>query len=266
MLPGFRIRLQYAPKYPMMAEDAYLCAISLIYGLAGPEAGWDGIFPAQHSSMSNEVNGVKVGFRSLAGVGDRDQLQYKYVIVALLETLNASARKDRFCFTQADMILHNEIIGDIAIGRRISDLYGVNATPGDISLSSNTMGSGNPTEGGEIVDPEDSNLVISYEMVGDSIPCKTLLNAALSGMANSAVFGNHDPCRNFGGFSSSGTVSFTFIGRPRGLSTSVMSYVMVRTVLELLPKKLYEIKQCGEVEFELIYSGEKVGGGSFNLL
>ena len=265
MLAGFRIRLRYAPAFPMMAEDAYLCAIFSIYGLAGPQAGWDGTIPPHHTAMSKEVNGVKIGFRSLAQVGDRNQLQYKHVIVALLETLNAFARKDRFCFTQADMILRDEIIGDIAIGRRMPVLYGVNATLGDISLSSDTMGSGNPTEGGEIVDPEDSDFVMSYEMVGDSIPCKTLLNAALSGMANSAVFSNHDPCRNFGGFSSSGTVTYQFFGKPRGTSTYALTYVMVRTVLELLPKELYEKQKCGEVEFDLIYSGEKVGGGSFSL-
>ena len=217
--------------------------------------------------MSHEVNGVKVGFRSLAQVGDQNQLQYKHIIVALLETMNAFARKDRFCFTQADLLLNNKIIGDIAIGRRIPDLYSANATLGDVSLGSNTMGSGNPTEGGEIVDPEDSDFVISYDMVGDSIPCKTLLNAALSGMANSAVFGNHDPCRNFGGFSSSGTVSFTFFAKPTGPPSSyVLSYVMVRTVLELLPKRLYENRKCGEVEFDLIYGGQKAGAGSFNLV
>ena len=265
MLPGFRIKAHFAPSYPMPPEDAYLCAIFLIYGLASPAAGWDGTIPAEGSSLSREVNGVKVGFRSLARVGDRDQLKYKHVIVAILETLNAFARRDSFCFTQTDMILHNRIIGDMAIGRRMPDLYDNNATVGDIGLINNTMESGNPTAGGEIVDPEDSNFVISYQRVRDSIPCKTLLNAALSGMANSAVFSNQHRCRNFGGFSSSGTVAFTFIEGPPGTSRYVLTYVLVRTVLELLPERLYEKQSCGEVEFDLIYGGEKLGGGSFFL-
>ena len=250
----------------MKAEDAYLTAIGLIYGLASSEtAGWDGTVPTQHTSVSREVNGVKVGFRSLAQEGDQYQLQYKHVIVAILETLNAFARKDRFCFTETAMYLHGKMVGDMAIGRRMPDLYGVNVTLGDIGLINNITQSGNSARGGTIVDPEDSDFVISYEMVGDSIPCKTLLNAALSGMANSAVVSNYDRCRNFGGFSSSGTVAFTFIGGSPGISGYVLTYLMVRTALDLLPSRLYEKRRCGEVEFDLIHSGEKLGGGSFSL-
>ena len=121
----------------MKAEDAYLCAIYLIFGLAAPEAGWDGTIPTDHTSLSKEVNGIKVGFRNLARDGDRDQLQYKHVIVALLETLNAFERKDRFCFTQTIMYLHRKIIGDMAIGLRAPDLYGINDTLGDVGPVNN---------------------------------------------------------------------------------------------------------------------------------
>ena len=265
MLPGFRIKLNYASSYPMRAEDAYLTAIGLIYGLAGPPAGWDVVIPTRETALSKDVNGVRVGFQSIAKEGDQYRLQYKHVIVGLLETLNAFARKDRFCFTQAILFLHDEYAGSMAIGRRAPDVHGVNVTLGDIGPIGNTTESGNPTGGGEIVDPEDSDFVISYEMVGDSIPCKTLLNAALNGMANSAVFGNQVRCRNFGGFSFSGTVAFTFIGSSPEPSRYVLTYVLVRTVLELLPKTLYEKQSCGEVEFDLIYSGQKLGGGSFML-
>ena len=264
MLPGFKIKLHYAPSYPMRAEDAYLTSIGLIYGLAGPPVGWDAIVPTKETALSKEVNGVKVGFQSLAKEGDRDQLQYKHVIVGLLETLNAFARKDRFCFTQTNMYLHGHYAGDMAIGRRAPDVYGVNVTQDHIGLISNTTESGNPTEQGEIVDPEDSNFVISYEMMGDSIPCKTLLNAALNGMANSAVFGDQELCRNFGGFDSSGKVAYTFFAKPPGTLGNRLTYVLVRTVLELLPTRLYEKRSCGEVEFDLIYSGEKLGAGSFH--
>ena len=182
MLPGFSLKLHRAPSFPMKAEDTYLCAIFLIYGLASPPAGWEGIVPTQHMAFSKNVNGIIIGFRSLAQVGGRDQLQYKHVIVAILETLNAFARKDRFCFSQTDMYLHGKMVGDISIGRPNPDLHGVNVTIDDISPIGNITQSANPTEGGKIVDPEDSDFVISWEMAGDSIPCKTLLNAALSGV------------------------------------------------------------------------------------
>ena len=265
MLPGFRVKLNYAPQLPMRAEDAYLTSIELIYGLAAPPGGWDAIVPTGESSVSRDVNGVRVGWQSLAKEGDRYRLQYKHVIVGVLETMNAFARKDRFCFTQTILFLHNIYAGDMAIGRRAPDADGVNVTLGDIGPTGNTTESGIPPEEGEIVDPEDSEFVISYDRMQGSIPCKTLLNAALNGMANSAPFSNNDPCRDHGGFDSTGTVAYTFTARSPGTSSNRMSWVMVRTVLELLPKRLYEQRICGAVEFDLIYSGEKLGFGSFYL-
>ena len=247
----------------MKAEDAYLTSIGLMYALAAAP-GWDGTVPPEQTLVSKDVNGVFVGFQSLVGVGDRYQLQFKHVIVALLETLNALEVRNRFCFTQTTMYLYGKTIGDMAIGRQ-PDAYGVNVTMGNLGPISNITQSENPTEGGQIVDPEDPDFVISYEMTGDSIPCQTLLNAALNGMANSAVFANHDRCGDFGGFSRSGTVAYTIRGSQPGVSGSVLSYIMVRTVLDLLPKRLYQTRNCREVGFDLIHSGEKLGVGSFFL-
>ena len=255
----------YADSFYMKAEDAYLAAIGSIYGLAAPPLGWEGVVPSQGSALSKEINGIRIGFQSLTQDGDRYRFQYKHVIVGIVETVNALARRSRFCFTHTNIFVYNNKVGEMAIGRRPPGTKAVNVTIVDIGPASNSTESPNPTRKGEIVDPEDSNFVISYELVRKSISCPTLLNAALNGMANSAVFGDLDQCREFGGFSSSGEVAYQFIGGPPGISGSALSYVLVRTVLELLPARLYEMKRCGEVEFDLIYEGDKLGGGSFFL-
>ena len=44
------------------------------------------------------------------------------------------------------------------------------------------------------MDLEDSDLVISYELLGKSIPCPTMVNAALNGLTQSAQVESDDSC------------------------------------------------------------------------
>ena len=249
----------------MRAEDAYLCAIGLIYGLASAEAGWDGTIPSRHSALSEEFNGVRVGFGSLALPEDQYQLQYKHVIVGLLETLNAMARKKRYCFAKTSLYVFRRQIGEMAIGRHDPGVNEANVSIAEVDQVPAVTGSSNPARTGEIVDPNDSLFVISYEMLRDSIPCPALLNAALNGMANSAVFDDGVRCRNFGGFSFLGEVTYTIFAVPPMSARRYLTYILVRKVMELLPTRLYQEHSCGEVDFNLTYEGEKLASGSFEL-
>ena len=248
----------------MKAEDAYVSALSSIYGLASPSNGWEGIIPSDHTGVSQGYRGVKVVFSSVAREGDRHQLQYKHVIVGIVEMLNTLAGKD-FYYTHTDMLLYGTYVGTVAIGPQAADVNVVNLTLGDIGSNSNALTSRNTLGKGKIVDPEDSNLVISYERFRDPIPCQALLNSALNGMAASAVFADDHLCTDFAGLDLSGRVVCRLSGRLPEMTHNKLSYVMVRTVLELLPKRLYEKQTCGEVEITCNYSSETVGYGSFML-
>ena len=265
MLPGFRLQVNYIPTMSMKAEDAYISAISSIYGFASPANGWEGTIPSGHTAASKGYNGVKVVWGSAAQEGDQYQLQYKHVILGLVETLNMLAGEDDFCYTHTDMFLYGKYIGNLAIGPQAADVNVVNLALGDIGSNRNALTSRNPLGKGSIVDPEDSDFVISYEMFRDSIPCQDLLNAAVNGMATSAVLSDEKECIDFASLDSSGRVVYRFAGRPTETTQYKLSYVLVRTVLELLPKRLYVKQTCGEVQFSCNYGGEIVGGGSLIL-
>ena len=249
----------------MKAEDAYISALSSIYGLASPADGWEGTISSGHSAVSKGYKGVKIVFGSVAPEGERYQLQYKHVIVGILETMNMLAGKNDFYYTHTDMLLHDRYIGNLAIGPQAADVNVVNHTLGDSGSTSNTLTSRNPLGKGTIVSPEDSNFVISYERFRDSIPCQDLLNSALNGMASSAVFADDHMCTDFAGLDLSGRVVFRISGRHPETTQYRLDYEMVRTILEVLPKKLYEKQTCGEVTFTCKYRGGIVGDGSIML-
>ena len=264
MLPGFKIALSYNSAFRIPPEDAYLSALGFMYDLAF--AGWEGTIPSGFEAFTKEVNEVKVAFGSVAQSGDQYQLQNKHVALGLLRMLNWLADREHFCFTRVSLSVYRHKIGQMAIGRRAPQtLAGLNV----LNVTQTARRSvPNPVEGksltaeGEIVDPEDAYFVISYEMVGESIPCQDLFNAALNAMAWSAVLGNDEECTNFAGVSPSGELTYQINSSPRGTKRLLLTYILVRTALKLLPARLYENGICGEVNFHFIYGGEKLGGGS----
>ncbi len=269
VLPGFKITLHQVPAALLKPEDAYLCAIYFMYNLA--LAGWDDYIPSGYEAISKEVNGVKIGFESLAKPADQYQLQIKHMVLGLLKMLNTSASKGVFCFTAVNLYLYRKHIGQMAIGQPVSSKL-ASATPVNVTLDGMNH-IGNFTESRrrglgvkkQIVDPEDPNFVISYEVVGDPIPCQVLLNAALNGIATSAIMDSERRCINFAGFSSMEEVTFAINGLPLGPSRRVLTYIMVRTALKLLPARLYGEGTCGEVNFSFDYGGESLGAGFIRL-
>ena len=267
-LPGLAIVLHFAPTYLMKAEDAYLSAIAFMYQIAF--AGWEGTIAPGFEGFSKEVNLIKVGFKSFAEAGDAYQLQNKHLAIGLLLMLNKSASKKRFCFTKADIYMYNICIGSMAIGRRAPEELAMTNNSTNVTLDK-LKTTGDSTDnwqrdlgvGGEIVDPEDSDFVITYEMLTNPIPCQSLLNAALNAMTNAALWHNNDPCREFGGFSSLRDVTWQILTPTPGTTRAKLNYLLVRTLLNLLPARLYERNLCREVDYQFHYAGEKIGWGDF---
>ena len=267
VIPGFKVKLNWAPRFWMKPEDAYRCAIGYMYDLAS--AGWDEIIPKGDDRTSKEVESIRIALASVAKPRDRNQLQNKHVILGILKMLNNMAKWNQFCLTTADMSLYAKGIGQMAIGSRdFGELAGgdyANFTLNEKNSTRNATESRSLTEGGRIVDPEDTNFVISYTLRGEPISCQALFDAALNGMAHSAEMDDHDHCVNFAGFSSSAKVLYMINSGPAETTREVLSYMQVRTTLKLLPEKLYEGGRCGEVDFVLIYGGEQLGGGFIHL-
>lgn len=269
MIPGFNIALKHAPWVPLDPEDAYLCAIEFIYDLAS--AGWEEVIPSGYEAFSPEVNGIKIAFASLTQPGDTYQLQSKHLILGILKAMNTLASRSSFCTTKATLYMYNKIVGQLAIGRgagpppTLSIIHGTNVTLSNPDPIPDNTASRSLAIVREIVDPEDSDFVISYEMLEDPIPCQTLLNAAMNGMAKSAQVKNEDRCIDFAGYSSAGEVTYMISRNPPGTTRFILTYSLVRTTLKLLPERLYSTGACGEVKFDFVYQGDELGGGTFFL-
>ncbi|KAL9134486.1 MAG: hypothetical protein Q9175_004332 [Cornicularia normoerica] len=251
----------------MKPEDAYLCAIEFMYELA--TSGWEGLIPSGFEAFSKQVNGLKIAFGSLAQPEDKYQLQNKHVILGLLKTMNTLASRQTFCTTKAALYMYTAPVGHLVIGRPIvptlAEINDTNVTVSNInSFPSSTMSRRLATVK-EIVDPEDSDFVILYEMLGDPIPCQILLNAAVNGLAKSAQAKNDDRCTDFAGLSSGGEVTYMFSRNPPRTTLFVLSYGLIRASLRLLPARMYSEESCGEVKFDFVYRGEELGGGSIFL-
>ena len=240
-----------------------------MYDLASK--GWDILIRSGYETYTKEVGGIKIAIASLAAPGDPYQLQNKHLVLGLLKVMNSLASRKAFCNSRAALYVYYSLIGELAIGHPTRPtLMGVNngtevkLTDLD-SIPNVVTKSTRLTIPGEIVDPEDSDFVISYEMLEDDISCQALLNAALNAMANTAPIENQYPCTNFNGRSSTGEVTYSIGRNPPGTTRLLLTYDLVKRALKLLPATLYVGNSCGEVKFDLFYGGEELGGGSFFL-
>ena len=233
--------------------------------------GWEGTIAAGFKGFSEEVNMIKVGFVSLAQPGDEQQLQNKHLVIGLLLMLNHSTSRGVFCLTKAEIYMYNQAIGRMVIAhgdQGFATTTSPSVTLDESNTTRDTIDSWRRdlrADSGEIVDPEDSNFVITYEMLGTPIPCQSLLSAALNGLAQSSLFSNDNRCNEFAGFSSSKDVTFQILTPPAGTTRFVLNYLLVKTFFKLLPAELYKKSICGEVQYQFLYGGESIGGGNFRL-
>lgn len=267
VIPGFSAILSFARNHDIKPEDAYLCALLFMYDLA---LDWDAVIESGLDVYTKDVNGIKIAIGSLAAPGDQYQLQNKHLVLGLLQLMNSLESRKRFCNSKAALYVYFKLIGQFAIGHptrpTLSGGNGTNAKLIDVDSVFNVVTeSRNLTVAGTIVDPEDSDFVISYQMLEDPISCQALFNAALNAMANTAPIEDEYPCTNFNGLGSSGEVTYSIGRSPPGSTRLLLTYGLVKTALKLVPARLYISDSCGEVKFDFVYAGEDLGGGSFFL-
>lgn len=266
-VPGFHAVLSWVPRVSINPEDAYLCAIDFMYGLAS--SGWDEIIPSGYEASSKDVNGIIIAYGSLAHPEDKNQLQNKHLVLGLVKTMNTLASRKSFCITRAVLYMYNKPVGQLAIARQVpptlTEINDTNFSLGNLDPMTNSMASRNLTVVRDIVDPEDSNFVISFEILEDSIPCQSLLNAAVNGLAISAPAKNDVVCTEFAGVSSGGEVTYMIHRNSPGTTRFLLTYNLVRRSLKLLPARMYKDELCGEVKFDFIYGDEELGGGTMFL-
>ena len=232
-------------------------------------ATWDDVIPSEFEAFSKGYNGLKVAYGSLAEPDSRHQLQNKHLVLGFLQLMDKLAERSVFCTARATLYLHNQLIGQLAMGRPLPTAsVGVDGV--NLALGGGGAPVGNRTvarslgDEKEIVDPEDSDFVIQYEVYGEAIPCQTLFSAALNGLAKSAAYYNDEPCEDYAGVSTKEELTYVVNSR-RGMASYLLTFHFIKIMFKLLPAHLYDEGTCGEVKFSFVFRGERLGGGSIVL-
>lgn len=266
MIAGFKAQLYFNRARKLNSTGAYLCAIEVAYDLA--QIGWEELVPPGSMRVSKEFNSIEVAFISDAKRGEGYQLQSKHILLTLLEIMNALASRGNFVAAKAKLSMYRNIIGEMAIGIRNqdskTDRLGINENTtlltGDDGTPKRSVGVVR-----EIVDPDDPNFVVSYENSETRFSCQELFSATLDGLVKSAQAEKTDTCNNFAGLSASTRVIYTIVGDRPTASGYLLDYDFVRRAIKLLAVRMYNESTCGEVEFDIIYGSDMLGGGSIHL-
>lgn len=118
------------------------------------------------------------------------------------------------------------------------------------------------SKSGRIVDPDDPDFVISYQLTGEAMSCVDLFSAILYILATAAQADNDDVCEDLGGVNEMQNVEYQIHGAPRPtVSGYLFTYGLIRVGMRLLAERFYSKSRCGEMKFQFEYSGDVLGSG-----
>ena len=230
--------------------------------------GWEHVIPSSAVTASKRVGDLLISWRSLAGATQQEQLQTKYLILGLLHLIDQMTRSNRFIHGVAVMSMTHGPIG-------IMEMRAINENgQSDISINDTTI-EVNPvydtqrrdlTTTKRIVDPEDSNFVIEYEVNGQRMTCVDVFSTIFYAMATAAQGSEEEFCRDLGGFNEKGTAVYRVHGLRPTASMHLLGYGLVRSGLNLLAPRLYAERACGrELTWSFLYRGDNLGFGSISV-
>ena len=115
---------------------------------------------------------------------------------------------------------------------------------------------------GTIVDLDDRDFAIVYDLVGDPMSGVDLFSPALYGLATASRAPGIDTCQDLAGFNEKRSVQWIIHGfQPAGLGY-LLSYGMIGTGLRLLATGLYNSHDYREVSFRFVYNEDSIGSGN----
>lgn len=263
--PNFGVVMEFKPKDPLEAQDILSAAIHVVFDWA--KDGWNEATPRISGTVSKSFPNLVLRVRNFDRAGERLQLRYQHLILALIHLINTMFNRGKFCAAWASPVIFEEPLGQIELAK-LERLGQNNATSNDTTVTDSkriSLRSQNQslTVLRTIVDPDDSDFTIEVQPRGNSMTCTELLSTAFYGLVNAAQAPADQPCRIFMALDPSQKVQLSVFGAPsRSPNGHYLSYDMVRTGLKLLPLQLHSEGACGEVSFELKYYGYVLGGGS----
>lgn len=199
----------------------------------------------------------------LATRAPSDKLQFGHVVIALQDCIVAMARLKVFSGLSALISSSGQMVGHVEFGNNESP----SNNESSVSFAKDTLllVSNNPLDGslgnsGQIVDPYDSKLVITYESYGKGIDSKEIFTVFLDGLAISAQFKSSEYCPVLEASSMSGTVAISIsriLGEPLTLRYSAVTKSLLMIVTRaIVPRRMFK-----ELEFSISYDGINIAEG-----
>ncbi|KAI4192905.1 MAG: hypothetical protein LQ350_008537 [Teloschistes chrysophthalmus] len=282
--PGFSTRVTHILEKPLNDTDVYISAIEAMYHFASPRF-WDYEVPYLDIFRSEIVRGLEVSFQ--VNIPDRPiKMKWSHVICTVLIAVDSMDRSQAFAETIVAMNYEDQLFGVMKIGKstekeKPNDSKGqpkdsiATAKRDDensVSIENIKRAAPNPNTSPHsktIIDPEvpiGRATTIIYQRFGRSVPCNLLFSTALDSIAYAAAddWGDTWPystCYNW-----SKKMMYQTVQVNLGDGRSEWTADFIKRVARLLPERLFEEGDCGEVRFRVeLEDVGRVGTGSFQV-
>lgn len=198
---------------------------------------------------------------------DPNQFSVSHVVIALQDTVTALSRLRAFFEVTCKVSLKGRLIGRLEIGHH-EPVAGAGGGSGSGSGSNVAIlndsdvagGDASLSTAGQIIDPDDEKLAITYQLYGRIITIQEIFTAVLDALAISAQFEESAECHLIEAVSVMGSCAISVahsIGQPLEMRYSQAT----RTLLLLVNEVMVRQRRFGEMWFQVSYDGGVVGEG-----
>ncbi|KAL8669863.1 MAG: hypothetical protein Q9168_005567 [Polycauliona sp. 1 TL-2023] len=281
------MRIIQDTQKPLNVNDAYICAIEAMYHWQGWNERWYSETHI-HSDQSPIVRDLQISWHDLP---DRPtNMHWYHIKLAISVLLNTMDHRHEFTEARVEMQHFEKVFGILEIGRPTTAAAA--ATANNTTSASDSGGNGRvvanstkgiPTALHDTETPASKTILIpfisevgtpniTYQRLGAPVPCPILFNTALDGLVDTGTDMHGDPWSWSTAFDYTQKMMYQTQWAAQqkpgeGGGSFQWTADMIALAARLLPQRLFEEGDCGEVRFrmELDQVG-RIGTGSFQLL
>ncbi|KAI4191016.1 MAG: hypothetical protein L6R41_000405 [Letrouitia leprolyta] len=227
-----------------------------------------------HSAI---IHGLQISYQNIPE--GPIKIHWKHVILSILTALDSMDKTNTFAETIVEMKQDEKIFGTMRVGNpqtdRVIEASGeTNAATAkrdhskSVAIHRNRAATDPNTHTSKtIIDPDTPEIGamnITYQRFGNAVDCKLLFSTALDGIAYAAADDNGDTWPYSTCYNWSKKMMYQTVQVKIGDGGSRWTADLIKRVARLLPQRLFEEGQCGEVRFRVEIEGTgRVGTGSF---
>ncbi|KAL8712485.1 MAG: hypothetical protein Q9220_003333 [cf. Caloplaca sp. 1 TL-2023] len=252
-LPGFELSFQFDAKVKLLPPAVYQTAVQVMYDLV--QRPWDQAVEVMITDRIKEFN-VLIMFVNQQAPSSPDQMLVGHCVAALYRAIVVMTDGVLFANLRCHMSVRHKIIGGLSIVN-IDGTVASNATVSDTpdtALSGPTI---DAADSGQIIDPENSKLVIKYHFFGKSIISKEVSLVVLEALASLGPTHTTNTCQKFEAVSPDGGCGIFIDAIPSHIT---FTYGFAARVLKLMYQMIIvPNKRWGDLYLDIRYNGNQFG-------